>query len=225
MSFPTVNPALNRALAARDYQEPTAVQSAVLVADAAGRDLLVVGALDRLPALGALLKDGPLQVTESKLTLRLPDAFQDIRALFWDAPGQAERSRATVALDGSGDGLGAIIGVENAFSGGKSAVIVTGMTPVAVAAAVSALRDPDGSARIQGDITLFQGTEVSAFRTAVGYDVGDLPPWLWPQRWLANQPGRAGVLLLGCTALVGMPLFWRLRRRAAMRLRGRTPKP
>ena len=41
MSFPTVNPALNRALAARDYQEPTAVQSAVLVADAAGRDLLV----------------------------------------------------------------------------------------------------------------------------------------------------------------------------------------
>jgi len=192
---------------------------------AAGRDLLVVGALDRLPALGALLKDGPLQVTESKLTLRLPDPFQDIRALFWDAPGQAERSRATVALDGSGEGLGAIIGVENAFSAGKSAVIVTGMTPVAVAAAVSALRDPDGSARIQGDITLFQGTEVSAFRTAVGYDVGDLPPWLWPQRWLANQPGRVGVLLLGCTGLVGMPLFWRLRRRAAIRLRGRTPKP
>ena len=41
MSFPTVNPALNRALATRNYQEPTAVQSAVLVDDAAGRDLLV----------------------------------------------------------------------------------------------------------------------------------------------------------------------------------------
>ncbi len=41
MPFPTVNPALNRALAARDYQEPTAVQSAVLVDEAAGRDLLV----------------------------------------------------------------------------------------------------------------------------------------------------------------------------------------
>ena len=41
MPFPTVNPALNRALAARNYDEPTAVQSAVLVEGAAGRDLLV----------------------------------------------------------------------------------------------------------------------------------------------------------------------------------------
>ncbi len=41
MSFPTVNPALNRALAGRDYLEPTAVQSAVLVEEAQGRDLLV----------------------------------------------------------------------------------------------------------------------------------------------------------------------------------------
>ncbi len=41
MSFPTVNPALNHALAERDYLEPTAVQSAVLVDDAQGRDLLV----------------------------------------------------------------------------------------------------------------------------------------------------------------------------------------
>jgi len=41
MSFPTVNPALNRALIARDYLEPTAVQSAVLVDEASGRDLVV----------------------------------------------------------------------------------------------------------------------------------------------------------------------------------------
>ena len=42
MSFPTdLNPALARALAAHDYAEPTAVQSAVLAPEAAGRDLLV----------------------------------------------------------------------------------------------------------------------------------------------------------------------------------------
>jgi ATP-dependent RNA helicase DeaD len=41
MSFPTVNPALNRALAERDYLEPTAVQSAVLAEEAQARDLLV----------------------------------------------------------------------------------------------------------------------------------------------------------------------------------------
>ena len=41
MPFPDVNPALARALAARDYAEPTPVQSAVLAPEAAGRDLLV----------------------------------------------------------------------------------------------------------------------------------------------------------------------------------------
>lgn len=41
MSFPTTHPALARALAARNYDEPTAVQSAVLAPEAAGRDLLV----------------------------------------------------------------------------------------------------------------------------------------------------------------------------------------
>ncbi|GAC1337461.1 MAG: DEAD/DEAH box helicase [Acetobacteraceae bacterium] len=41
MPFPDVNPALARALAARDYAEPTPVQSAVLVPEAEGRDLLV----------------------------------------------------------------------------------------------------------------------------------------------------------------------------------------
>ena len=41
MSFPTTNPALASALTARDYLEPTAVQSAVLAPEADGRDLLV----------------------------------------------------------------------------------------------------------------------------------------------------------------------------------------
>ena len=41
MPFPPMNPALERALAAQGYAEPTPVQAAVLDADADGRDLLV----------------------------------------------------------------------------------------------------------------------------------------------------------------------------------------
>jgi ATP-dependent RNA helicase DeaD len=41
MTFPVSNPAFAQALAARGYSEPTSVQSAVLQADAEGRDLLV----------------------------------------------------------------------------------------------------------------------------------------------------------------------------------------
>lgn len=41
MNFPSINPALARALAARDYLEPTPVQAAVLQPQTEGRDLLV----------------------------------------------------------------------------------------------------------------------------------------------------------------------------------------
>lgn len=41
MTFPTSHPALARALASRNYSVPTAVQSAVLEAEASGRDMLV----------------------------------------------------------------------------------------------------------------------------------------------------------------------------------------
>ncbi|MGI4950370.1 MAG: DEAD/DEAH box helicase [Janthinobacterium lividum] len=41
MPFPDLNPAIAQALAARDYAEPTEVQSAVLTDEAQGRDLLV----------------------------------------------------------------------------------------------------------------------------------------------------------------------------------------
>lgn len=41
MAFPPTHPALARALAARDYNDPTDVQTAVLAPEAAGRDLLV----------------------------------------------------------------------------------------------------------------------------------------------------------------------------------------
>jgi len=41
MAFPELHPSLLRALAARNYTEPTPVQQAVLRPEAAGRDLLV----------------------------------------------------------------------------------------------------------------------------------------------------------------------------------------
>ena len=41
MAFPPTHPTFARALAERDYNDPTEVQTAVLTAEASGRDLLV----------------------------------------------------------------------------------------------------------------------------------------------------------------------------------------
>jgi len=64
VAFPPTNPPFARALSERDYNDPTAVQTAVLAADAAGRDLLVsaqTGSGKTVAfglAIGATLLDG-----------------------------------------------------------------------------------------------------------------------------------------------------------------------
>ena len=198
------------------------VVNAATLQSAADRDLLLIGSLARSPALNSLLHDGPLQVSNGRLTLSLPDAFQNIRALFIEAPDSDERTRASLALNGAGEGLGMILGAESPMSSGRSIVAVTGMTPAAVASAASAVQDPQGGALVQGDLTLVQMGQTSSFRTTSGYDVGSLPPWLWPQRWMGGRPERAAMVLVSACCLIGLPIFWMVRRRAAIRLRTRT---
>jgi cellulose synthase (UDP-forming) len=192
---------------------------------AADRDLLVIGALDRQPAFTTLLRDSPVQVAGKRLTLELPGPLQEIRTVFFDAPSQDELGRASLALDGAGEGMGMLLGLESTLTSGRSVVAVTGMTTEAVAAAVAALHSRGQSGLIRGDVALIQAGQVTAFRTSDGYDVGHLPFWLWAQRWLGYNPIRTGLLLIICAVLAAIPMFWMLRRRAAVRLRARTPKP
>ena len=193
------------------------------LATVANRDLLVFGVLSRQPALATLLRDSAVQVTGSRLTASLPDGIQDIRALLLsNEPDKAERNRVVVELNDAGDGMGAIIGVQSPLQSGRSVVAITGVTPAAMADAAAALRDPDQSGKIRGDIAIVNGGRISGFRAANPYEVGDLPLWLRAQLLVGGHPERAGLLLFATMCLIGIPFFWMLRRRAAMRLRARS---
>ncbi len=195
------------------------------LATAASKDLIVFGSLSRQPALATLLKGGNIQVQDGKLTAALPDMLQDIRSiLVTNAPDHAERGRVVLALNEAGDGMGAIIGVESKLQPGRSVVAVTGLTPAAMAETVGILRDPEQSGKIQGDISIETGGRVSAFRASENYEVGDLPFWLRAQLLIGGRPERAALLLLATACLLGIPFFWMLRRRAAMRMRARSFK-
>ena len=65
MAFPPTSAALARALAGRNYNEPTAVQAAVLEPQAAGRDLLVSAQTGsgKTVAYGLAIDAGVLGVT------------------------------------------------------------------------------------------------------------------------------------------------------------------
>ena len=189
----------------------------------AARDLLVIGTLGRHPTIGTLLRDTPIRVENDRLTITLPDALQDVRALFLDVPSAAERGRASAILtESGGEGLGALLGGQSPLQAGRSVVAITGVTPAAILQMVAALRDPEMAPRIQGDVAVLSGGRMNSFRAGTPYSVGNLPWWLRPQLWLAERPERMLLLMLGAAMLIGVPFFWMLRRRALSRLRART---
>ena len=165
-----------------------------------------------------------MQVANDRLTIAAPDALADIRALFLDRPGSAELTRASAALAELGEGVSVLVGTESPLAAGKSVVALLGATPSALAGVVATLRDPEASARVQGDLVVIGGGRVTGYRTAATYGVGSPPPWVVPYLWLGASPWRVAAVMIGGALLLGLPFYWLLRRRAAKRLRVRTPK-
>ncbi len=190
--------------------------------DVADRNLIVVGALGRQQALQQLLRDSPIAVEGNRLSVALPDALENIRYVFGPPDRRSDREQASAQLAAPGEGLGALIAFESPLRAGRSVVALTGSTPAGMEAIVAALRDPEQIARIQGDLALLSGGRVQSYKIGSTYTHGMLPPWLWPQYWLANQPMLVLVVLAFGLILVAAPLYWVLRRRAALRLRERS---
>ena len=82
--------------------------------------------------------------------------------------------------------------------------------------------DPARVAQIQGDLSVFSGGRIAAFRTGATFGTGDLPWWLAPQAWVEGRFERIAGLFLLAAVLLGVPWYWALRRKAAIRLRART---
>jgi cellulose synthase (UDP-forming) len=194
---------------------PDALQS---VAD---KDLVVIGTLGRQPALQALLRNSPLQQEGNSLTVRLNDMLGDFRHLF-GGERRGELERVSALLAAPGEALGALIGFESPLRSGRSVVALTGSSPAGMEAMLTALRDPEQVPRVQGDTALLSGGRVQAFRVGSTYTTGTLPPWLWPEYFMKDNPYALLGILLVILLVVPAPIYWILRRRAAQRLRERS---
>ncbi|MDP3416617.1 MAG: UDP-forming cellulose synthase catalytic subunit [Falsiroseomonas sp.] len=192
------------------------------LATTSARDVILLGTLGRQPAAAALLRDSPVLVTADRLSLGASDRLSEIRALFL-GEGE-ERQRAAAALTELGESVAVIVGTQSPLQSGRSVVAVLGATPLALANAVATLRDPATAGQVQGDLSVLNGSRISAFRTGRGYSVGNPPWWLVPYLWIGEDPYVVIALMLAAALLLGLPTAWMLRRRSAMRLRARSPK-
>jgi cellulose synthase (UDP-forming) len=188
----------------------------------AGRDLLVVGALGRNPALNTLLRDGPVTLEGNRLTTSLPDPLEGFRNLFLGDDPRVQREQAQALLSSTGEGIGILLGFESPLRSGRSVVALTGTTPQGLDMMLAALRDPEQVPRVQGDVAILSSGRVTSFTLGQRYTVGSLPPHVWPQYFLQTRPDLLLLLLVGAAAIVAVPAYWALRRRAAIRLRTRT---
>ncbi|MDN3567544.1 cellulose biosynthesis cyclic di-GMP-binding regulatory protein BcsB, partial [Paeniroseomonas aquatica] len=189
---------------------------------AAEKELIVIGALGRNPALPQLLQNAPLQLEGNRLSVALPDALGRFRQLFDRRGRSGEAERASAQLAAPGEGLGAIFGFESPLRAGRSVLVLTGATPAGLEEMVQALGDAEQQPRIQGDLALLSGGRIQAFTLGDSYTTGSLPPWLWPQLYLSSSPAALLGTLALAVILLAAPLYWTLRRRAVQRLRVRT---
>jgi cellulose synthase (UDP-forming) len=189
------------------------------LASVADRDILLLGTIGRLGPAAELLKSSPYRVNGNRLTVDLNSNLDSVRRLFGDPRG-ADRQRAVTALSAAtGDNMAALVGMQSPLDGKRSVVALLGGSPQAVKALVTTLRDPDQTPLIQGDLALFGGSRITAYRVGAEYTVGSLPFWLYPSWLLRDQPiGMIAVMVVGCL-LVAMFYYFALRRRAAQRTR------
>ena len=188
----------------------------------ANRDLIVMGSLQRQPALQRLLQDGPITVEGNRVTVALPDTLENFRNIFLSDDRRLQRERLSATLGGTGEGGGLLIGARSPLNGDRSVVAVTGSTPQGMEAMVGALRDPQLLPQIQGDVAFLANGRMESFKVSRNFGVGSLPVTLMPQRILGTRPDLMLILLVIAALIVAIPLYWALRRRAAIRLRTRT---
>jgi cellulose synthase (UDP-forming) len=184
----------------------------------ADRDLLVMSTLQRLGPAADLLNKSAVRVNGNRLTLAIPGSLDSVRRIFRD-DAESERRRADAVLSAAvTPGMAAVVGAQSPLGTGHSLVALLATEPQGLEAIVSTFRDSTKAPLIQGDLSLLSGDQVTSYRVGPTYTTGRLPLWLWPSWELRDEPfGVIGLMLIGC-ALLGLALYWAMRRRSSARL-------
>jgi len=190
----------------------------------ADRDLLVMATLPRLGQGNELLRNSPLQFDGSRLSLTLPSTLDSIRRIFGDRY-DADRTHAEATLSaGITPDTTVLVGGESPLHSSRSMVAVLAATPQNLEGVVRTFRDTKQAPLIQGDLSLLSGNRITSYRVLPPYTVGSLPFWLWPGWVLRDQPLGVALLIVAGAVLLGLALFFTMRRKAMVRLPPRMMK-
>ncbi|WP_408890703.1 UDP-forming cellulose synthase catalytic subunit [Novacetimonas cocois] len=198
------------------------IVSADHVSDVADRNLIVISTLASSGEISPLLARSAYDVSDGRLHTAQHASSLDRMLNAIDDPLTAFRNRDSKPTEVESPltaGVGAMIEAESPLTAGRTVVALLSADGAGLDNLIQMMGQRKNEAKIQGDLVLAHGDDLSFYRNSPVYTIGTLPLWLWPDWYMHNRPVRVLIVgLLGCILIVSV-LARALARHAARRFK------
>ncbi|BAK84920.1 cellulose biosynthesis cyclic di-GMP-binding regulatory protein BcsB [Komagataeibacter medellinensis] len=181
------------------------IVSADHVNDVADRNLIVLSTLSDSGEVSSLLSNSSYQISDGRLHMGIRSTLRGVWNIFQDPMAAINNTHPTEVETTLSGGVGAMVEAESPLSSGKTVLALLSADGQGLDNLVQILGQRKNQAKIQGDLVLAHGDDLTSYRSSPVYTVGTLPMWLMPDWYMHNHPVRVIVVgLFGCLLIVAV---------------------
>ncbi|KAB8123487.1 cellulose biosynthesis cyclic di-GMP-binding regulatory protein BcsB [Komagataeibacter medellinensis] len=181
------------------------IVSADHVNDVADRNLIVLSTLSDSGEVSSLLSNSSYQISDGRLHMGMRSTLRGVWNIFQDPMAAINNTHPTEVETTLSGGVGAMVEAESPLSSGKTVLALLSADGQGLDNLVQILGQRKNQAKIQGDLVLAHGDDLTSYRSSPVYTVGTLPMWLMPDWYMHNHPVRVIVVgLFGCLLIVAV---------------------
>jgi hypothetical protein len=154
---------------------------------AINKDILLIGSDDRQPLAETWSPHIAInQNMDREWTLRKLTPLERA-SLWWKGEKLKELKSARRTVEENKEGLTALTGFRSPLNDQRSVIMLVTSTPEMLSRLNDAMTEPEEYAKIQGDLSIIDDTDIKAFRTLPSYYVGELPWYQWIRWYLSTH--------------------------------------
>ncbi|MCE2565864.1 cellulose biosynthesis cyclic di-GMP-binding regulatory protein BcsB [Komagataeibacter sp. FNDCF1] len=181
------------------------IVSADHVNDVADRNLIVLSTLSNSGDVSSLLSNSSYQIADGRLHMGLRSTLSGVWNIFQDPMSAITGTRPTEVDTTLSGGVGAMVEAESPLASGRTVLALLSGDGQGLDNLVQILGQRKNQAKIQGDLVIAHGDDLTSYRSSPLYTVGTLPMWLMPDWYMHNHPVRVIVVgLVGCLLIVAV---------------------
>ncbi|WP_240906456.1 cellulose biosynthesis cyclic di-GMP-binding regulatory protein BcsB [Komagataeibacter xylinus] len=175
------------------------------VNDVADRNLIVLSTLANSGDVSQLLSNSAYQISDGRLHMALRSTLSGVWNLFQDPMSAVSKTAPTDVESTLTGGVAAMVEAESPLASGRTVLALLSGDGQGLNNLVQILAQRKNQAKIQGDLVLAHGDDLTSYRSSPLYTVGTVPLWLKPDWYMHNHPSRVIVVgLLGCILVVAV---------------------